>query len=118
MAQSRYKKEKTFQDRREESSDHLKKYPGHVPVVVDRDPRSHLPDIERQKFLVPSDLTVGNFVYVIWKRINLQPTDAIFLFVNRKLPPRNDTMGKLYQENHDEDGFMYCTYSSDSAYGH
>jgi GABA(A) receptor-associated protein len=117
MAQSRYKREKTLKERQDESANILKKYAGHVPVIVDKDPRSRLPDIERQKFLVPSDLSIGHFVYVVRKRIDLQATDAIFLFVNRKLPPPNATMGQLYQENRDEDGFMYCSYSSDTAYG-
>lgn len=115
--QSRYKKEKTLEERKKESESILNKYTGHVPVIVDKDPRSTLPEIERQKFLVPSDLTIGHFVYVVRKRINIDPTTAIFLFVNKKLPPSNETMGTLYSANKDEDGFMYCTYSSDTAYG-
>eukprot|EP00494_Astrolonche_serrata_P022400 UN22657 len=39
------------------------------------------------RFLVPADLTVGQFVYVIRKRIKLQPEQAIFLFVNTTVPP-------------------------------
>lgn len=115
--QSRYKKEKTLEERKAESASILNKYTGHVPVIVDKDPRCTLPEIERQKFLVPADLTIGHFVYVVRKRINLQPTVAIFLFVNKKLPPSSETMGTLYSGNKDEDGFMYCTYSSDTAYG-
>lgn len=33
------------------------------------------------RFLVPADLTVGQFVYVIRKRIKLSPEKAIFIFV-------------------------------------
>jgi hypothetical protein len=36
---------------------------------------------------VPSDLTVGQFVYVIRKRIKLSPEKAIFIFVKNVLPP-------------------------------
>ena len=37
---------------------------------------------------MPSDLTVGQFVYVIRKRIKLAPEQAIFLFVSAgTLPP-------------------------------
>lgn len=116
-AQSKYARDKTLAQRKEESANILHKYAGHIPVIVDKDPRCELPDIDRQKFLVPSDLSIGHFVYVVRKRINIQATQAIFLFVNRKLPPSNATMGQLYGENRDEDGFMYCTYSSDTAYG-
>lgn len=39
------------------------------------------------RYLVPADLTVGQFVYVIRKRIKLSPEKAIFIFVNNVLPP-------------------------------
>lgn len=39
------------------------------------------------RYLVPGDLTVGQFVYVIRKRIKLTPEKAIFIFVNNVLPP-------------------------------
>jgi GABA(A) receptor-associated protein len=38
------------------------------------------------RYLVPSDLTVGQFVYVIRKRIKLSPEKAIFIFVKNVLP--------------------------------
>ena len=114
---SRYKKEKSLEERMNESGNILRKYKSHVPVIVDKDTKCKLPDIERQKFLVPADLSIGQFVYVVRKRVNLQAADAVFLFVNRKLPPPNSTMGSLYAENHDDDGFLYCIYSSDTAYG-
>ena len=40
-----------------------------------------------RRYLVPADLTVGQFVYVIRKRIKLSPEKAIFIFVNNVLPP-------------------------------
>lgn len=39
------------------------------------------------RFLVPADLTVGQFVYVIRKRIKLSAEKAIFIFVDSVLPP-------------------------------
>lgn len=38
------------------------------------------------RYLVPADLTVGQFVYVIRKRIKLPPEQAIFIFINDRLP--------------------------------
>ena len=40
-----------------------------------------------RRYLVPSDLTVGQFVYVIRKRIKLSPEKAIFIFAAGVLPP-------------------------------
>ena len=39
------------------------------------------------RYLVPADLTVGQFVYVIRKRIRVTPEKAIFMFVKNVLPP-------------------------------
>jgi GABA(A) receptor-associated protein len=47
---------------------------------------------------VPSDLTVGQFVYVIRKRIKLSPEKAIFIFVKNVLPPTGKTMACLLYE--------------------
>ena len=40
-----------------------------------------------RRYLVPADLTVGQFVYVIRKRIKVSPEKAIFMFVKNVLPP-------------------------------
>ena len=39
------------------------------------------------RYLVPADLTVGQFVYVIRKRIKLSSEKAIFIFIKNTLPP-------------------------------
>ena len=44
------------------------KHPDRIPVIVEKRPRdATLPLIDKKKFLVPADLTVGQFVYVIRK---------------------------------------------------
>jgi hypothetical protein len=56
--------------------------------------------------LVPADLTVGQFVYVIRKRIKLSPEKAIFIFVDEVLPPTAALMSSIYEEHKDEDGYV------------
>jgi GABA(A) receptor-associated protein len=43
------------------------KYPDRIPVICEKALKSNLEDIDKKKYLVPSDLTVGQFVYVIRK---------------------------------------------------
>lgn len=45
------------------------------------------------------DLTVGQFVYVIRKRIKLAPEKAIFIFVEEVLPPTAALMSAIYEEH-------------------
>ncbi|RVW45966.1 Autophagy-related protein 8C [Vitis vinifera] len=68
-------------------------------------------------YLVPADLTVGQFVYVIRKRIKLSAEKAIFVFVKNTLPSTAALMSAIYEENKDEDGFLYMTYSGENTFG-
>ena len=79
--------------------------------------KSDIPEIDKRKYLVPADLTVGQFVYVIRKRIMLPPEKAIFIFVNDTLPPTAALMSAIYQDHKDKDGFLYVTYSGENTFG-
>lgn len=93
------------------------KYPDRIPVIVEKSAKSDICNIDKKKYLVPCDLTVGQFVYVIRKRVKLSPEKAIFLFVNGTLPATSSLMSAIYQENKDVDGFLYVTYSGESTFG-
>lgn len=95
------------------------------------------------RYLVPADLTVGQFVYVVRKRIKLSAEKAIFIFVKNILPPTGANyfikslifaslhvvqylfcfyfaaamMSAIYEEHKDEDGFLYMTYSGENTFG-
>jgi len=86
-------------------------------VIVEKAEKSDIPDIDKKKYLVPADLTVGQFVYVIRKRIKLSPEKAIFIFVNNVLPPTAALMSSIYEEHKDEDGFLYIVYSGENTFG-
>mmetsp|Transcript_3992 Transcript_3992/g.6103 ORF Transcript_3992/g.6103 Transcript_3992/m.6103 type:complete len:150 (-) Transcript_3992:176-625(-) len=87
-----YKAEHKFEKRKAEADKIRSKYPDRIPVICEKAKKSDIVDIDKKKYLVPADLTVGQFVYVIRKRIKLTPEKAIFIFVNNTLPPT----GKLY----------------------
>ena len=79
-------------------------------MICEKVEKSDIPTIDKKKYLVPSDLTVGQFCYVIRKRIKLAPEKAIFIFVNEVLPPTAALMSSIYEEHKDDDGFLYITY--------
>lgn len=106
-----------LQKRTNESTLIRKKYPDRIPVIVEKVGTSDIPDIDKKKYLVPSDLTVGQFQFVIRKRINLKPEQAIFVFVNNSLPSTEKLMTIVYEEHKDEDGFLYVKYSGENAFG-
>eukprot|EP01110_Echinostelium_bisporum_P000021 TRINITY_DN10036_c0_g1_i1.p1 TRINITY_DN10036_c0_g1~~TRINITY_DN10036_c0_g1_i1.p1 ORF type:complete len:119 (+),score=27.57 TRINITY_DN10036_c0_g1_i1:112-468(+) len=117
MSASSFKADHPF-DKRKEVADRIKsKYPDRVPVIVEKAPKSDVPDIDKKKYLVPSDITVGKFVFEIRKHMKLAPEKAIFLFVNNTLPPTAELVSNIYEKHKDQDGFLYITYSGENTFG-
>ena len=106
-----------FESRKKEADSVLKNYPDRVPIIVCKDTNCPLPDIDKQKYLVPMDMTIGQFIYVIRKRIKLQPNEALFVLVNNSLMPSNKLIQSVYETNKSNDGFLYITYSSENTFG-
>ena len=53
---------------------------------MEKAPKSQVPDIDKRKFLVPNDISVAQFMWIIRKRIQLPSEKALFLFVGKVLP--------------------------------
>lgn len=112
-----FEKTHELNDRIAESQRIREKYPDRIPVIVERTDQSDIDKIDKSKFLVPADLTVGQFVYVIRKRIKLTAEKAIFIFVNGTLPKTSTLMSNLYKTEKSDDGFLYVKYSGESTFG-
>ena len=104
-------------ERSKESQKIMEKYPGRIPIIVERKEKADIQDIDKHKFLVPNDISVGQFIYIIRKRIKLSPEKALFIFVNNILPPTAQSMLKIYEQHKGEDGFLYITYSGENTFG-
>ncbi|KZV16498.1 autophagy-related protein 8C [Dorcoceras hygrometricum] len=98
MAKSSFKLEHPLERRQAEASRIREKYPDRIPVIVERAERSDIPDIDK-------------------KKIKLSAEKAIFVFVKNILPPTASMMSAIYEENKDEDGFLYMTYSGENTFG-
>ena len=113
-----FKTTTSFEKRCEESSRIRKKYPTRIPVIVEKDLREKsLPQINRKKYLVPQDLSVGEFMFVIRKRIKISPDKSIFLFIDDSLQNTGANIGSVYEEHKDKDGFLYILYYGESTFG-
>ncbi|CAK5087480.1 unnamed protein product [Meloidogyne enterolobii] len=109
--------ENKFEKRRAEVVKIKRKYPDRIPVIVEKAPKSRLRDLDKKKYLVPSELTIGQFYFLIHKRIHLRPEQMLFFFVNSLIPQTMTTMGQLYQDHHEEDFILYLTYSDENFFG-
>ena len=106
-------------DRQNESTRLLAKFPGYVPVIVTRHHRATISDIDKNKYLCPTSLTVSEFLYSVRRRIKLRSCDSFFFLTESGAIPRMSmTMGDLYGEQRDKDDrLLYLVYTSENTFG-
>ncbi|XP_029468731.1 microtubule-associated proteins 1A/1B light chain 3C-like [Rhinatrema bivittatum] len=114
-----FKQRKCLAMRKDEVTAMRKKFPRKLPVIVERYPKEKvLPGLEKTKFLVPQELTLGQFAAVIRNRMPISPSQAVYFLVNNQsLVSMSLSMAEVHAENRDEDGFLYITYASQEAFG-
>ena len=92
-------------------------YPDCYPVIIERQNR-HDPEIRKFKFLVPNMSTMISIIREARCHMNLNsPKDCIIFYVNGKLIPVGYLVDHVYEKYHDEDGFLYLTYTTESTFG-
>lgn len=113
-----YKQIKDFNSRHAEAKRMRDKYPDRIPIIIDRAPNKQTPIIDKRKYLVRGKFTVAEMMITIQKRLKVDETTMICLLINNKtLLPGPWLMSSAYKEHKDADGFLYITYSFESAYG-
>lgn len=110
----RYKK--SYKDRCEESTKCIKEYPDRVPVICEPSTKK-CPAIDKVKYLVPRNLSICQFLYVIRGRISIKPDEALFLFINGNTVNLSNKLGNIYEIYKNVDGFLYTSYASENTFG-
>ena len=115
-----------FEDRYLEATRIMNKYPDRIPVICEHAQSANpLPHDSKKKFLIPRDMTVGQFLYVIRRRVNLPPEQALFLFVvvqqegvfSNVLAPTSHMIETVYEQYSDRDHFLYFVAASENVFG-
>jgi GABA(A) receptor-associated protein len=114
--ESSYKARHSLEVRKVEAKNIRERYPDRIPVIVEKSGRN-VPQIDKTKFLVPMDLTVGQFVYTIRRRLALPPETAMFIFCGNSLPNTSSLMSEIYEQYADECGFLFLSYSGENIFG-
>lgn len=106
-----------LENRKSESNKIIFKYPTRIPVIVEKANNCDLPDISKKKYLVPKDMTMSQFLYIVRKRIDLEPAKSLFIMINNHLVPSAKSLGVIYEDDKDEDGFLYMIYTAENTFG-
>lgn len=113
-----FKMQNSYEKRKDESTRLKTKFPDKIPVILEKAESSLLPNIDKQKFLMQKDVTIGQFLYIIRSNIKLDASEAIFLIINNNtVPATSSTIGEVYNNHGDKDGFLYISYSAQQTYG-
>lgn len=108
----------SFEKRKAESARIVEKYPDKIPLILEKSDTTHLQEISKKKYLMQQDVTIGQFMFIIRKQIKMDETESIFLLVNNSsIPATGSTMGEVYKQHADKDGFLYITYSAQQTFG-
>ena len=98
----------------------LEKYDDRVPIFVFRSRRdSGLNNIDKNKYIVPTNLTAGELLNIIRKKLDINQEISVCLFINDKIMVSNsEKMGVLYEEYKNDDLLLTIYYCGENTFGH
>ena len=101
------------------ASDLLKEYKDRVPVLIEREVGSKLPELEKKKYMVPHNMTVGAFIVTIRHKLKLESHQSLFIITRDQnyTPNSSATMAEIYSKYRSDDKFLYFYYKSENAFG-
>jgi hypothetical protein len=115
---------KNFYAKKTEADRILNKYTDRLPVIVTKNKLcKDIETIDKIKYLVPLDLTVYKFSYVLRNRLNLPSHQAFIIY---QVDPYTNTkrflngsslMAEVYDNYKSPDGFLYIEYDSENTFG-
>tara|TARA_B100000965_G_C19490406_1_gene712739 strand:- start:24 stop:404 length:381 start_codon:yes stop_codon:yes gene_type:complete len=118
VVENDFKQKYTLEERLVESNRILTKHVDRIPVILTKLAGSDIPEIEKRRYLIPSQYNVAQLIHIIRTRLNISEEKGIFIFVNGTVVPRpNEKMFELYCREKDEDQFLYITYCYENTFG-
>ena len=115
----KYKSEHSLEERQNEALRILREYTNRIPVICEKAPNSNIPSLKKTKYLVPSDMTVSQFQFLIRRNLDLNEAYALYLITSKeKTLIGSQTIMEAYNINKDkQDNFLYLYYATELTWG-
>lgn len=113
------KQKKTVEERRLEATRIKKKYANRCPIICEYFSYKDTDQgkLDKNKFLVPRDMTVASFMQIVRRRMKIGAHDALYIFTAIGLPRSSMTIAELYDVAADEDEFLYMAIRPEKTFG-
>jgi GABA(A) receptor-associated protein len=128
---SDFKKKYSLDERKNITIKILEKYEDKCPIYLSID-KQILSNIDSMfikninRYIVTSNLTLTQFLSILRKKINFSQNESLTLFVeiyndkkiiNSILAPLTSSIGSIYNNYKDEDGFIYLNIVKENVFG-
>lgn len=111
-----YKEQIPLEARMQKVAELRSQRPGHCPLILLKARAcSYTPP--PQKYCVDGGLQVGTFLYTVRKQMTLKKSDGLYMYVGDMLPVLTASIGEVYREHADLDGFLYLVFSHEADKG-
>jgi hypothetical protein len=91
------------------------KYPNYYPIYCHSD---HF-TLSKNKYLVSGTMPFAQFIYVVRKKLKLEPHEAVFFLIGNELMPKtSDTIAFLFENySNKELGCLYVQILKENTFG-
>lgn len=115
----RFKKEYTFEQRKDDTDKVMQKYKNRVPVYLYKGKFNRtMEEYEKKKFLVSEDMKFYVFTDTIRNTYKIDKNQSIYYMINDKVMiEMTSTLGMLYRRYKDDDGYLYLSYYGENVFG-
>lgn len=104
----------------------IQKYPDRIPIILEHKPSSQSYTQNnteqyinlKKTYLVPKHVTIGQFVYIIKKKLDMRTDESLFFSIHDTLPEITATLHEIYEQYKDNDGYLYILYFTKNNMSH
>ena len=111
-----FKQKHSFEERIKESKRLRLRFPDKIPIIVENDFYTNL-HIVKNKFIVPIDINISQFMYIIRKQFKIEQNFALYMSINGIIPASNSLVNNIYHEYKDQDNYLYVILKTESTFG-
>tara|TARA_B100001093_G_C26696009_1_gene956931 strand:+ start:702 stop:1073 length:372 start_codon:yes stop_codon:yes gene_type:complete len=111
-----YKDRHPLQERITECKRLKEQYPHRIPVILEFDAILHKQKL-KERFLVPKDLTMGQFMFVIRSQLQINPSEAIYLMCRGYCIPNTDIFSEISEKHKEKCGNIFMRLYKENTFG-